>query len=337
MPFDEVVLDAVAHGFQASRLIGDAGHHHNRQGGRFSPRAEKRFPAGAVGQGQVQQRHVKVRLPRLPHRLGQCLDTGEFKLAQAALQERFLHQRRVRRAVLHQQNFHLTNHGTGRRPDLRPGIKAAGRRAAPQPLPPAQSGRGCLRQGHQHQPERFNGMDDVQELLEIHRLGNVTVGVVFVGLEHVLLGAGSGQHHHGNGLETVVGLDFGQDFAAILARKIQVQQNQVRARRQAIFPLAPQEFNGLHSVLDDAEAVADFGLPQRLDRQVGVAGTVFDQQDFNRAHSVWYHRLCGFIAEVSGSEKKKVEPRPGSDSTQMSPWWRSTIFLQMARPMPVPG
>jgi hypothetical protein len=38
-----------------------------------------------------------------------------------------------------------------------------------------------------------------------------------------------------------------------------------------------------------------------------------------------------------GKVKKKVEPSPGSDSTQIRPPWRSTIFLQMARPMPVPG
>ena len=35
--------------------------------------------------------------------------------------------------------------------------------------------------------------------------------------------------------------------------------------------------------------------------------------------------------------KWKVEPWPGCDSTQMRPPWRSTIFLQVARPMPEPG
>ena len=101
--------------------------------------------------------------------------------------------------------------------------------------------------------------------------------------------------------------------------------------------MPPEEFEGLHPVLDNAEAIADFGLPQGLDRQFGVAGTVFDQQDFNRAPPLVVIDYVCFIAEVSGREKKNVEPRPGSDSTQMAPSWRSTIFLQMARPMPVPG
>src|SRR2546422_9974014 len=37
-----------------------------------------------------------------------------------------------------------------------------------------------------------------------------------------------------------------------------------------------------------------------------------------------------------GRVKKKVAPLPGSDSTQIRPPWRSTIFLQIASPMPVP-
>lgn len=39
----------------------------------------------------------------------------------------------------------------------------------------------------------------------------------------------------------------------------------------------------------------------------------------------------------TGSAKEKVVPAPGADSTQMRPPWRSTIFLHMASPMPVPG
>lgn len=39
---------------------------------------------------------------------------------------------------------------------------------------------------------------------------------------------------------------------------------------------------------------------------------------------------------VFGRVKKNVEPFPGSDSAQTRPPCLSTIFLQMARPMPVP-
>ena len=38
-----------------------------------------------------------------------------------------------------------------------------------------------------------------------------------------------------------------------------------------------------------------------------------------------------------GSVKQNVAPCPGSDSIQIRPPWRSTIFLQIAKPMPVPA
>lgn len=39
----------------------------------------------------------------------------------------------------------------------------------------------------------------------------------------------------------------------------------------------------------------------------------------------------------AGIVKQNVAPLPGCDSVQMRPPWRSTILLQMASPMPVPG
>jgi hypothetical protein len=39
----------------------------------------------------------------------------------------------------------------------------------------------------------------------------------------------------------------------------------------------------------------------------------------------------------SGNVKQNVEPAPGRDSTHILPPWRSTILLQMASPIPVPG
>ena len=43
------------------------------------------------------------------------------------------------------------------------------------------------------------------------------------------------------------------------------------------------------------------------------------------------------VSSLTGTVKKNVDPLPGSDSTQMRPPWRSTIFLHTARPMPVPS
>ena len=54
----------------------------------------------------------------------------------------------------------------------------------------------------------------------------------------------------------------------------------------------------------------------------------------------FYEELVEFDSEASvivGIVKKNVEPFAGSDSTQIRPPWRSTIFLQFASPIPVPG
>ena len=43
------------------------------------------------------------------------------------------------------------------------------------------------------------------------------------------------------------------------------------------------------------------------------------------------------VRRGEGMVNLNVAPRPASDSTQIRPPWRSTTFLQIARPMPVPG
>ena len=70
----------------------------------------------------------------------------------------------------------------------------------------------------------------LHELLEIHRLGDVAVGVQVVGLEDVLLGLGGGQDHHRDAPQLGVGLDLRQHLAAVLAGQVQVQQDQVGPR-----------------------------------------------------------------------------------------------------------
>ena len=48
--------------------------------------------------------------------------------------------------------------------------------------------------------------------------------------------------------------------------------------------------------------------------------------------------LASCVAPPFGNgEDRTSSPCPARDSTQIRPPWRSTIFLQIARPMPVPG
>src|SRR5262249_61634362 len=80
----------------------------------------------------------------------------------------------------------------------------------------------------------------------------------------------------------------------------------------------------------------------RLEQVVGLAGeeiahdlpvelVVLDEEDLLVAHPA-----SVASATRRGTAKEKVEPRPGSLSTQMRPPWSSTKGLVMLKPSPVP-
>ena len=87
------------------------------------------------------------------------------------------------------------------------------------------------RQLDHRKPEVLDLFDDFCELLEVDRLGNVAVRVQVVHVDDVLVRIRSRQHHDGNRTEIGVLLDFRKDFAAVLARHVEIEQDQVRPRR----------------------------------------------------------------------------------------------------------
>jgi hypothetical protein len=89
------------------------------------------------------------------------------------------------------------------------------------------------------EPEVLDVTDDRDELFQIDRFGDVAVGVQVVGPEDVFLGFGSGEYHNGNGFQFGVALDLCEDLAAVLPRQIQVQENEIGARRCPILALLP--------------------------------------------------------------------------------------------------
>src|ERR1035438_1668108 len=76
------------------------------------------------------------------------------------------------------------------------------------------------------------------------------------------------------------------------------------------------------------------GVFKRFPRQPNIAGTILHHENFDsfRVHSNQFRHFPS-----SGRAKEKVEPFSGCDSTQILPPSRSTIFLQMANPIPVPS
>src|SRR5947207_1377965 len=187
------------------------------------------------------------------------------------------------------------------------------------------------RQRHDGEPEDIDRAHHHDELLEVDRLGHIAVGVQVVGAQHVFFRLRGGEHHHGNALQRLVGLDVLQHLAAVLLRQVEVEQDDVRARRVRVLAAAVEKLHRLDAVLAPVELVVDLAFLQRLARQALVAGVVFHQQDLDGRTAV------GHGKSFFGSVKWNWLPSPSVELTQMRPPWRSMTFLQMARPMPVPG
>jgi hypothetical protein len=92
--------------------------------------------------------------------------------------------------------------------------------------------------------------------------------------------------------------------------------------------LVAQERERLLAVGHGHQLDADLGLAQRLAREAHVAGVVLHQQDRAGAH-------CASLA--AGRVKQKRLPPPARDSAQIVPPCRSTTFLAIDSPIPVPG
>src|ERR1700690_407593 len=77
------------------------------------------------------------------------------------------------------------------------------------------------------------------------------------------------------------------------------------------------------------------GVFKSFPREPDIARAIFNQKNFH-GRGVCSNRFHQFPS-ASGRAKQKAEPFSGCDSTQILPPSRSTIFLQMANPIPVPS
>src|SRR5690606_35205593 len=99
----------------------------------------------------------------------------------------------------------------------------------------------------------------------------------------------------------------------------------------------------LLAVLDDVELVQHLRALQAFRGQARVGGIVLDQKNDDRFESLLRHVRSSSVRDVAAARgasaivKWKVVPAPGIESTQMRPPWFSTMRLQTASPMPVPG
>ena len=108
-------------------------------------------------------------------------------------------------------------------------------------------------------PVGAEGEDEVAIAGELGGLLDVGVGPGLVGREDVLLAAGGGQDDDGDGLEVAVGLDLGEDLAAVDPGEVEVEQDQVGLAVGGDGRVAepPEVFQGPPAVVDDGQPVPD--------------------------------------------------------------------------------
>src|SRR5204862_7180044 len=95
------------------------------------------------------------------------------------------------------------------------------------------------------EPEVLDGAHDAHELIEIDRLGDVTVGVEVVARQDVLVGVGRGQHDHGNPAKVLIVLDLGKDLLAVEPWEVEIEEDEIGAGSGGVFASAVEEIEGI--------------------------------------------------------------------------------------------
>ena len=99
---------------------------------------------------------------------------------------------------------------------------------------------------------------------QVDRLGQIALDVKVLGLEDVLVRAGTGQHDDWHRGQALIGPDVDQYLAAAFLGQIQVQQDQVGLRGAAVVTLAVEEFHGLFAVANQTDPARHLAFAQVL-------------------------------------------------------------------------
>jgi hypothetical protein len=101
--------------------------------------------------------------------------------------------------------------------------------------------------------------------------------VKIVAVHDVARGVRGREHDDGDPAQFLVVLDLGQHSPSVHARKVEIEEDQVRTRRLGVDPLTPKEVKGLDPVGRHVETTHGSDRPQGLLGQVHVGRVVLDQ------------------------------------------------------------
>src|SRR5262245_36916402 len=164
--------------------------------------------------------------------------------------------------------------------------------------------------------------DDQQHLRHLEGLDQVVLRPQAHRLHRGLDGAVGRHHHHGK--VGVLCLELAQQGDAVHAGQAPVREHQIHV-------LGLEGFESLLAALHRHHLVA--AQPEGAVERPEEYFVVVDQEQ-PPFHDPPPAKGCAI--PTAGSEMRTRVPWPGELSSMMSPLWRSTIFLTMAMPSPVP-
>jgi hypothetical protein len=120
------------------------------------------------------------------------------------------------------------------------------------------------------------------------------------------------------GIARRIALDLTEHLAPVHAGQVEVEQDEVRARRRGVGVLLAEEPHRLDPVGHVVQRVPDVVVLERLADHELVAGVVLDEQDVD--HTALRTRVRHRAASpATGSVNRNVVPRPTAVSSQMRP------------------
>src|SRR5580704_6637029 len=171
-----------------------------------------------------------------------------------------------------------------------------------------------VRKADHREPECANSSHGREEPFQVHRLGDVTVGMEGITLHDIYLCRRGGQDHDRNADECCALLYLAKNFPAIFLRQIEIEQDQVGTRCVRVLPFTPQERHCLYSIPRDVQPNRHFDVLKCFLDEPDVAGTVFHQKNFHRGGG--FHQVHHW-SSLTGSAKQKLDPLRGCDSSEI--------------------
>jgi len=107
------------------------------------------------------------------------------------------------------------------------------------------------------EPEFLHCTDCGEVIVHVQRLDEIGGDPEVVCVCDVLGAIAAAHDNDGDGFEVRIGFDLRKDCEAVLLGQVQVEQDEVRARRGEIVSLLMKEGHGLVAVLDDVDVIGD--------------------------------------------------------------------------------